>query len=82
MNTIRVVGFQIITLIFLSLIIIINVRKKKENQFSILLRIFTNYIQLISAAITFNVKFPKSFNDISSQTDKFSSPTQTFFSFD
>lgn len=82
MNMIRVVGFIILALLFLILIMVINIRKKKENQFSILLRIFTNYMQLISAAMTFNISLPTSFQAAFSQTDRFSSPNETFFSFD
>ena len=81
-NAIRVAGYQLLALIFLSGIIIVNIKKRKENELSILLRILTNYIQMVTAAITFNIKFPTSFNEIFSQTDKFSSADQTYFSFD
>mmetsp|Transcript_3856 Transcript_3856/g.3226 ORF Transcript_3856/g.3226 Transcript_3856/m.3226 type:complete len:95 (-) Transcript_3856:1130-1414(-) len=64
------------------MVILVNSRKKKENQVSILLRIFTNYTQLISAAITFNIMFPSSFDSVFSQSQKFNSAEQTFFSFD
>ena len=82
MNTIRVISFQVLSFVFLGIVIFVNSRKEKENQFSILLRIFTNYTQLIAAAITFNIKFPDSFDSVFSQTQKFNSAEQTFFSFD
>ncbi|CAI2370757.1 unnamed protein product [Moneuplotes crassus] len=82
MNAIRVIGLQILVLTFLGLIIVVNFKKKTENQLSILLRIFTNYIQLISASISYNIDFPKSFNDLFSLSDRLSSAEYSFFSFD
>ncbi|CAI2364782.1 unnamed protein product [Moneuplotes crassus] len=82
LNAFEFIGFQIIALGFIYFIIIINIRKKGENQLSILLRIFTNYTQLIAAILSFNIKFPNIFEDVSSQSDRVSSPERTFFSFD
>lgn len=82
MNTLKVIGFVIISLIFLAVIVIINVRKKKENQFSILLRIFTNYIHLISVANSFNINIPSDFSNIFSRVEGVNSPNDSFFSFD
>lgn len=81
-NTIQVVASQLIAVGFLSFIIIINIRKKSENQFSILLRIFTNYTQLLSAILSSNVKLPWSFEVFSSESSRISSADRTFFSFD
>ncbi|CAI2367699.1 unnamed protein product [Moneuplotes crassus] len=82
LNAVEVVIFQLIALAFIYFIIIINIRKKSENQFSILLRIFTNYTQLITVIMSFNIKFPNIFNEISTQSDTVNSPERTFFSFD
>lgn len=82
MNALRVIGVVIVALIFLAVIIVINVKKKKENQFSILLRIFTNYIHLISAATSFSIDIPSNFSDTFSRVEGVSSPNETFFSFD
>jgi hypothetical protein len=81
-NVIRTVGVIILALIFLCILIFINVKKKKENQFSILLRIFTNYIHLISTTFAFSVQMPSNFSDMFTQIDKVTSPNETFFSFD
>jgi len=69
-------------MVFLGILIYINVRKKKENQFSILLRILTNYIHLISTTLSFNIEVPDSFTSIFSQFESVGSPNETFFSFD
>jgi predicted outer membrane repeat protein len=82
LNALRIVGVILIILLFLALIIIVNIRKKTENQFSILMRIFTNYLQLISVTLSFSSSIPGNFTSIFSQTDKFVSPSETFLSFD
>ena len=82
LNAIRVVFVIIIAFLFLVLLIYINLRKKKDNQISILFRILTNYIHLISATLSFNVKVPSTFTGFFSQLDRISSPNETFFSFD
>ena len=45
-------------------LIITTIKKKKENQTSILLRVLANYLQLITAANSFNLKFPDGLIDI------------------
>jgi hypothetical protein len=81
-NAIRVIGVVILALLFLTGIIIVNIRKTKENNFSILLRIFTNYIQLLTASLAFNINLPSSFTSIFSSSDRLSAPQESFFSFD
>ena len=82
LNIIRLIGYVAIALIFISAILYVNIRKKNENQFSILMRIFTNYIQLISVSLTFNISLPTAFNDAFSQSSRIESPNESFFSFD
>ena len=67
---------------FLTTLIIILIRKKKENQTSILLRIFANYLQLISITLTFKVKFPVSFTQIFGGIDTLGSTSDTYLSYD
>jgi hypothetical protein len=81
-NAIRTVGVIILALLFLGILIFINVRKKKENQFSILLRIFTNYLHLISTTFAFSVQMPDNFTSVFAQVERVSSSNETFFSFD
>ena len=82
LNIIRLIGYVAIALIFISAILYVNIRKKNENQFSILMRIFTNYIQLISVSLTFNISLPTVFNDVFNQSNRVESPNESFFSFD
>ena len=81
MNALRVIGVLLLAFIFLMLLIAINIRKTKESQTSILLRIFTNYLQLIAAAMSFNLRFPDSITNIFLPVNKISS-SDTFLSFD
>jgi len=57
-------------------------RKKKESQTSILLRILTNYMHLITAFFTFNVRMPTNITSVFNFTNRISSPDETFLSFD
>jgi hypothetical protein len=82
MNAIRVIGVIALALLFLVGIMVVNIRKTRENSTSILLRILTNYIQLMSAAMTFNIEIPSGFTDAFSQSEKVGSPNESFFSFD
>lgn len=62
--------------------IIIGIRKKKESQQSILFRILTNYLQLITAALSFNLKFPDALSDIFFPVEKIGASSEAFLSFD
>jgi hypothetical protein len=67
---------------FISTIVIVSIRKKKENNFSVLLRIFTNYAQLLTASLSFDTNLPDGFINIFSLPDRFTAPNESFFSFD
>ena len=67
---------------FLLVLIVTTIRKKKENQTLILLRIMTNYLQLIAAAYSFDLKFPKGLIDIFGSLNIVGSPSDAFLSFD
>ena len=82
LNVIRVSGLILIVLLFLAIIIIVNIRKKSENQFSILLRIFTNYLHMVSLSMLFEADIPSAFTSVFTQFEKIGSPNETLFSFD
>ena len=73
---------MILTFAYLTCLIITTIRKKKENQTSILLRIMTNYLQLITAAYSFNLRFPESFLEIFGLVEILGSSSDAFLSFD
>lgn len=82
MNAIRVVFVILAAFGFLMLLIVVTIRKKKENEASILLRILTNYIQLIGAALSFNLNFPTSLLNVFGPIDTVGSASDTFLSID
>lgn len=63
-------------------LIVITIKKNKESQTSILLRIMTNYLQLIGAAFSFNVNFPSLLTGMFGPFDSIGSASDTFLSFD
>ena len=67
---------------FLLALIITTIRKKKENQTSILLKIMTNYLQLLAATHSFNMRFPTSLSSIFGSMDIIGSSSESFLSFD
>ena len=82
LNGIRLVGIGLLICIFLCLLIAINIKKTKESQMSILMRIMTNYLQIIAVALAFNLKFPKILTTIFTPIDKIGNSSESFVSFD
>ena len=68
--------------VFLSLLIGTSIRKNKENQTSILLRILANYIQLMSVTMSINFKYPTAISNVLASIEVLGSATQMFMSFD
>ena len=67
---------------FFMLLIIINIRKSKESELSTLMRILTNYLQLLSTSLSFDVQYPRSLTDMFYPVDRVGSSSDTFLSFD
>ena len=67
---------------FLALLIGTSIRKNKENQTSILLRILANYIQLMSVTMSIDFKYPGAINDVLAPIEVLGSATQMFMSFE
>ena len=68
--------------VFLLVLMITTIRKKKENQLSILLRIMANYLHLITAAYSFNLKFPEGFAEVFGLIEFTGASSDAFLSFD
>jgi hypothetical protein len=82
MNIIRLIGLMLLVIIFLMLLIIVNLRKTDESQKSILMRIMTNYLQVITAMLSFNISFPNIINELFLPAEKIGSTSTPFVSFD
>ena len=81
-NTLRVFGVGFVVFIFISCIIILNIKKTTESQLSVLLRIFTNYIQLVSIPLSFTITYPSAISNFFSVFSEIGSSSDTFLSFD
>ena len=81
-NALKFWGLIILSFAFLTILIVILIRKKRENQTSILMRIMTNYVQLISVSMTFKVKFPVSLTQLFGPINLFGSTSDTYLSYD
>lgn len=67
---------------FIVSLIVVNIRKKKESQTSILMRIMTNYLQVMSATLAYSMKFPQMLNDLFFPVEKVGASSQSLLSFD
>jgi len=63
-------------------LIIINVRKTEESQLSVLLRILTNYLQLITTSMSLSLSYPDSLFRIFDPIRRIGDSSETFLSFD
>ena len=82
MNALRVFGAAFAVFLYFMMIIVVNVRKTSESQFSVLLRILTNYAQLITTTVSFSTKYPDSFTDVLVPISSIGDSSEVFMSFD
>ena len=81
-NIIRIFGIILAILAFLTVLILININKKSESQVSILMRILTNYLQVISVTLGMNISYPDEIYDIFMPGEMIGSSSESFVSFD
>ena len=81
-NTIWLIGFVLLILIYIFILIFFNIRKQKDSKNSTITRILTNYMQTVSASISFNLTYPKLLNDSVSPAKSVGQSTTTILSFD
>ena len=82
LNAIRMTGITLAILAYLSYLIIINLRKATQSQTTTLMRILTNYLQVISTVIAFNANYPQSFSDMFSPVQIVGFASESFVSLD
>ena len=82
MNAIRVVGLGLVIIGFIAALITVNIRKKKESQTSILMRIMANYLQVMTATLAYSMKFPEILKNMFFPVERVGSSSQTLLSFD
>ena len=82
LNGVIVVSVAILAFMFYMFLIILNIRKRKDSTVSILSRILTNYLQLVTASLSFELRFPDSLTSTLSPVTRVGDPKQTFLSLD
>ena len=81
LNFIRVISLSLLVFAFISWIILINIRKTKESKMSVLFRILTNYLQIISSLLSFDIKYPTTISNLFVPLNMIGS-SEVFLSFD
>ena len=62
LNGFRLFGLLLLLIIFVIIIIWSNIKTQKDSESAILIRILTNYFQIVTSAASFNLTFPRSLN--------------------
>jgi hypothetical protein len=81
-NAIRVVGLGFVIVGFIAALIYVNIKKKKESQTSILMRIMANYLQVMTATLAYSMKFPELMKNLFVPIERIGSSSSTLLSFD
>ena len=68
--------------VYFMMLIIVNARKTTESDLSVLLRILTNYAQLITATMSFSANYPGSLTDFLIPVEIVGDSSEVFMSFD
>ena len=77
---IRVIGMMVAFI--LVILFIIYLKRKEGNERTILMRIMTNYVQIMTTTLSYNMNLPSTISDIFTPLKFMGSGTTTVFSFD
>ena len=75
-------GLMILVVIFLVILVLVNLKKTEESEKSILMRIMTNYLQVITTFVSFNISFPDLLSQLFTPAERLGSTSTPFVSFD
>ncbi|CAI2369157.1 unnamed protein product [Moneuplotes crassus] len=81
-NAIQVVFTLLLVLLFHIILVIINVRKTDESELSVLLRILTNYLQIITVSVSMTNDYPAGLIALTIPIRLFGGSTDALLSFD
>ena len=73
---------MLIVFSFLIFLIVLNVKKTEESHTSTLLRIMTNYLQLVTTSMSMSLSYPSTLTSLVSPFTKLGGASDTFLSFD
>jgi hypothetical protein len=66
----------------MMILVFINVRKTKENEISVLIRILTNYMQLMATILSFSPELPSLLNIALFPLEKIGGASDNFIAVD
>ncbi|CAI2360413.1 unnamed protein product [Moneuplotes crassus] len=81
-NAIQVVFTLLLVLLFYITLVVINVRKTDESELSVLLRILTNYLQIITVSASMTNDYPAGLIALTVPIKLFGGSTDALLSFD
>ena len=81
-NVLRILGIMIAIVVYLTYLIVVNLKKSSESQTSTLMRIMTNYLQVVSTLLAFDANFPDTINDVFQPANTIGSSSESFVSVD
>ena len=81
-NAVQVFGIMLIVFSFLMSLIVLNVKKTEESHTSTLLRIMTNYLQLVTTSMSMSLSYPSALTSLVSPFTKLGGASDSFLSFD
>ena len=82
LNALRILGLLLLIAVFFIGVIFSNMRTKKDSTSSILMRIMTNYVQIVTSAASFNLTFPRSIQSFFDTVKTVGESAKVFLSLD
>jgi len=82
LNGFKVIGLFLIVVFFLTGLITMNIRKRDVSQRSVLMRILTNHLQLLTLTFAYNMKYPNFLLDLLAPLSRANSSSESVVSFD
>ena len=82
LNIIRILGIMLAVIVYLTYLIAINLKKTTESKSTTLMRILTNYLQVISTVLAFNANYPDAVSDLFAPANVIGSSSESFVSVD
>jgi hypothetical protein len=81
-NALKYLGICLLVFGFMMMLIVINVNKTKESKLSVLIRILTNYMQMIATITSFTTIYPSTLTELFLPSEKLGGASDTFISID
>ncbi|CAI2373152.1 unnamed protein product [Moneuplotes crassus] len=81
-NALRIAGLFFLIFCYFMTLVVLNIRQTEESQVSVLLRILTNYMQLITTSMSLTLSYPNFLDSITDPLRRLGGSSDTLLSFD